>query len=152
MTMPDTVYSHVLAERRGGTWVLHALDFALTVEARTIEAGYGDLTAEIRRRLQFAARAGDVMAAFERFEDQDVYARFRAALLAAQRAALTGAAAADADARAIAMALPTAAEIAAPPKSLADDHKKLDDLSRAAKRWAGDDAFKRRRLVAAILE
>lgn len=151
MTIPDTVYSHVLAERRGGTWVLHALDFALTVEARTIEAGYRDLTAEIRRRLQFAARAGDVMAAFERFEDQDVYARFRAALLAAQRAALTGAAA-DADARAIAMALPTAADIAAPPKSLADDHKKLDDLSRAARRWAGDDAFKRRRLVAAILE
>ena len=151
MTIPDTVYSHVLAERRDGMWVLHALDFALTVEARTIEAGYGELAAEIRRRLQFAARAGDVMAAFERFEDQDVYARFRAALLAAQRAALTGAAAA-ADARAIAMALPAAAEIAAPPKSLADDHKKLDDLSRAARRWAGDDAFKRRRLVAAILE
>ena len=151
MTIPDTVYSHVLAERRGRKWVLHALDFALTVEARTIEAGYGELVAEIRRRLQFAARAGDVMAAFERFDDEEVYARFRNALLAAQRAALTGAAAA-AGARAIVMALPTAAEIAAPPKSLADDHKKLDDLSRAAKRWAGDDAFKRRRLVAAILE
>ena len=151
MTIPDTVYSHVLAERRGERWVLHALDFALTIEAETIEAGYRALTAEIKSRLQFAARAGDVMGAFERFEDPDVYARFRAALLAAQRAALTGAAA-DAAARAIAMALPTAREIAAPPKSLADDHKKLADLSGAARRWAGDDPFKRRRLVAAIME
>ena len=146
MSVPEDTHLRVLAEKQpGGRWTLRVLEFAVTVEGASQEEAYAALQAAVLKHLQVAHHTGDVAAAIDSF-DRATYERFRDALFAGQRAALTGDPTAG-DAVALAMPLPSYAAISAEPAREVLDRDALPALVAAIKAWAGGDRLKLKRLV-----